>query len=55
MIVYRQVDENGKQTLWMVKGSESNWGESVQISDDDSYIRSMSISLDEEGKCPLFR
>ena len=49
MIVYRQVDENGKQTLWMVKGSESNWGESVQISDDDSYIRSMSISLDEEG------
>ena len=48
-IVYRQVDEDGKQTLWMVKGSESNWGESVQISDDDSYIRSMSISLDEEG------
>ena len=49
IIVYRQVDEDGKQTLWMVKGSESNWGESVQISDDDSYIRSMSISLDEEG------
>ena len=49
IIVYRQVDENGKQTLWMVKGSESNWGESVQISDDNSYIRSMSISLDEEG------
>ena len=48
MIVYRQVDDNGKQTLWMVKGSESNWGESVQISDDDSYIISMSISLDEE-------
>lgn len=48
-IVYRQVDEDGKQTLWMVKGSESNWGESVQISDDNSYIRSMSISLDEEG------
>lgn len=49
IIVYRQVDENGKQTLWMVKGSGSNWGESVQISDDNSYIRSMSISLDEEG------
>ncbi len=48
-IVYRQADENGKQTLWMVKGSESEWGEPVQISDDDSYIRSMSISLDEEG------
>lgn len=48
-IAYRQVDENGKQTLWMVKGSESEWGEPVQISDDDSYIRSMSISLDEEG------
>ena len=48
-IVYRQVDENGKQTLWIVKGSESEWGEPVQISDDDSYIRSMSISLDEKG------
>lgn len=49
IIVYRQADENGEQTLWMVKGSESKWGEPVQISDDDSYIRSMSISLDEKG------
>lgn len=48
-VVYRQTDEEAKQTLWMVKGQKSEWEEPVQLTNDDSYIRSMSISLDENG------
>ena len=54
VIVYRQTEADGTQTLWMVKGTgfewaEPEWTEPVQIAKDNAYLRNVSISVDEEG------
>ena len=54
VIVYCQTEDDGTQTLWMVKGTgfewaEPEWTEPVQIAKDNAYLRNVSISVDEEG------
>lgn len=49
VIVYCQTEDDGTQTLWMVKGTGFEWTEPVQIAKDNAYLRNVSISVDEEG------
>lgn len=48
-IVYRQTTEDGGQELWMMHGRNDEWSDSIQITDNKFFVKSMSININEEG------